>query len=274
MAKTTVKKLRPPIKTHGGKYYLSNWVIDNFPKNYTELNYCEPFCGGASVFLNKDPSDHETIADIDKGVISVFKALRDEPKEFIGKLKRIKYTEATFNRHLKRAGTEFDDYVDHAVNEFVLRRMSRGGLKNSFAWSDRIRGGKPGDVNAWETILEMLPHIAERVKRCTIICAPFDKVVKNWDEENVFTYLDPPYMHSTRNESAIDAYQYEMTVEDHIRLLNMIKSARGKIMISGYHSPLYKKTLVGWKCKKKEIANHSGQSKSKERRLECIWMNY
>lgn len=268
------KKLRPPIKIHGGKFYLSNWIIGNFPKNYKELNYCEPFCGAASVLLNKDRSPQETICDKDKGITALFKALRDEPSEFIGRLKRTKYQESTFKAHLKKAEEQFEDYIDLAINEFILRRMSRGGLKKAFAWSDRKRGGQPGDVNAWETILELLPEISERLAGVNVISASFESVVSTWDEDHTLMYLDPPYLHSTRSEAATDAYEHELSVEQHIQLLNMIKNARGKIVISGYYSRLYKETLVGWKCKKKEIANHSSQSKVKERKVECIWMNY
>ena len=274
MTKITKKKLRGPIKIHGGKFYLSPWIISNFPKNYVELDYCEPFCGAASVLLNKEKSPKETICDKDKGIIALFKALRDEPNEFIGRLRRTKYKESTFKSNLKKAESPFEDYVDYAVNEFILRRMSRGGLKKAFGWSDRKRGGQPGDVNAWETIIELLPSISSRISDVNIISESFESVVSNWDEENTLTYLDPPYLHSTRNETSTDAYEHELTVEQHIQLLNMIKNARGKIVISGYQSRLYKETLVGWKCKKKEIANHSSQSKTKERKIECIWMNY
>ena len=55
------KKIRPPVKTHGGKHYLKNFIIENFPENYEELIYCEPLCGGASVLLNKNKSKQEII---------------------------------------------------------------------------------------------------------------------------------------------------------------------------------------------------------------------
>ena len=271
---TKTKKLRPPIKIHGGKFHLSNWIIDNFPKDFTQLNYCEPFCGAASVLLNKERSPQETICDLDKGIVALFKTLRDEPNEFIGRLKRTKYQESTFKAHLKKAEDQFEDYVDLAINEFILRRMSRGGLKKAFACSDRGRCGQPGDVNAWETIIDLLPDISERLAGVNIISASFESVVPNWDEENTLIYLDPPYLHTTRNESTTEAQDHELTVEQHIQLLDMIKNARGKVIISGYYSRLYKETLVGWKCKKKEIANHASQNKTKDRKVECIWMNY
>jgi len=253
---------------------LCNWVIENFPKEYEELSYCEPFCAGASVFLNKDPSSEEIIGDIDKGVVCVFKALRDEPKEFLTRIKRTRYTERAFKMAQNRSESEFDDYIDQAINEYVLRRMSRGGLKKAFAWSDRERGGKPGDVNAWETMIDQLPSIAERVKNTTILNKNFIEVFKVCDEENTLFYLDPPYLHSTRTEGSTDLYENEMTVEDHINMLHLAKNARGKVIISGYASPLYNRNLEGWKCKKKNVANHSSQSKTKKRRVECIWINF
>jgi DNA adenine methylase len=268
------KKLRPPVKTHGGKYYLADFIISYFPENYKELNYCEPMCAGASVFLNKEPSPHEVINDIDKGLVYVFKALRDEPNEFIERLKRIRYTERAFKMALNKAEEGFEDYIDHAVNEYMLRRMSRGGMKKAFAWSERLRGGQPGDVNAWETMLEELPRIAERVKNTTILNESVLGIIKIWDAEDTLMYLDPPYLPDTRSEGSTEVYEHEMTVEDHISLLSQAKACRGKVIISGYSSSLYNRTLKGWKVKKKNVANHSGQGKQKERRVESIWFNY
>ena len=236
--------------------------------------YCEPFCAGASVFLNKQPSCEEIISDADPGVIAVFKALRDEPQEFVTRIKRTRYTERAFKMAQNRSEKPFDDYMDRAVNEFVLRRMSRGGLKRAFAWSERKRGGKPGDLNAWETMIELLPLISERVKNANILSEDFVKIVKVWDEDETLFYLDPPYLHSTRSEGTTNAYEYELTVEDHINMLHLANNARGKVIISGYASPLYNRNLKEWTCQKKNVANHSSQSKSKERRVECVWMNY
>ena len=75
-------------------------------------------------------------------------------------------------------------------------------------------------------------------------------------------------------ESQNTTPEKELTVEDHIHLLHLAKNARGKIVISGYPSPLYNRTLKNWRCKKKNVANHSSQAKVKERRIECLWMNY
>lgn len=268
------KKFRPPVKTHGGKWYLAPWIIENFPNEFEQMTYVEPMCAGASVFLNKNSSDHEVINDLDTGLVCVFKSLRDEPKEFIDRLKRITYSERVFNTALKRSQDKFEDYIEHAINEYVLRRMSRGGLKKAFAWSERKRGGKPGDVNAWKTMIQELPSVSDRLKKTTILNKSIFEIFNIFDEENTLWYIDPPYMPETREKNSKNVYEYEMTADDHVNLLNLIKNARGKVIISGYSCPLYNRTLKGWKIKKKTVSNNAGQGKIKEKRTECLWLNY
>jgi len=266
------KKLRPPFKIHGGKYYLASWIIDHFPPDYQELGYLEPFVGAGSVFLNKEPSATEAINDLDEGAIQIWRALRNEPQPFIQRLRRTKYTETTFNRAWNRSESEYKDYIDHAANEFILRRMSRGGLRQAFAWSDRERGGKPGDVNAWETIIKELPLIAKRLPKINIFQKDAIEVIKAFDDADFLCYADPPYMSDTRVSP--NAYEIEMDTESHIKLAQAMNAYRGKAIISGYWHPLYRRLFDGWRCEKKEVANHSGQTTKKNRRTECIWLNF
>src|SRR5262252_4930471 len=117
-------RLRPPFKIHGGKFYLAPWIISQFPPNYETMNYLEPYVGAGSVLLNKKPPAspvfEETINDMDEGVVLIFKTLRDQPKEFIARLKRLKYSADTFRaaQTAKTKGTSLDE----AVNDFILRR--------------------------------------------------------------------------------------------------------------------------------------------------------
>lgn len=263
------KKLRPPIKIHGGKYYLASWVLSHFPENYDQYDFVEPYIGGGSVFLNKNRSKVEAINDIDQGIMQIYRALRDEPNTFIGRLRKFKYCEATYKRILRK---EPKDYLDEATKEFVLRRMSRGGLKNAFAWSDRERGNQPGDVNAWETILEQLPLISARLSCVYMFNEKALDVIKAFDDEKTLLYVDPPYLPETRVTT--EAYEHEMDTDDHIALAEYLNRFKGKVVLSGYPSQLYRRLYKGWKCYKKKIANHASQQKVKKIKTEVIWTNY
>jgi DNA adenine methylase len=267
-----MKKIRPAIKVHGGKFYLSDWIISHFPENYTEYTYIEPFCGGANVLINKKKSSLEAICDTDITIVQIFRALRDEPKEFIRRLNLVKYCQETFDRAIKRQEGPFDDYLDQAVNEYVLRRMSRGGLRKAFAWSERQRGGQPGDLNAWKTALVVLPVIAERIKEIYIFHRPAVEVIKTFDNKNTLLYCDPPYLHETRRSKEV--YSFEMNTDEHIELAKILNGFGGKVLLSGYSSPLYSRLYKNWKCEKKSIANHSSQKKTKEFKTEVLWKNF
>jgi len=265
-----MKKIRPLFKSCSGKFYLSNWIISNFPSDSVDCEYCDFCCGGGSIFLNKERSVFEMINDSDVGITSIFKALRDDPKTFIGKVKQVEYSEKTFEEAFaKNEENNFEDYVDFAINEFILRRTSRNGLKKSFAWTNRIRGGQPGDINAWKTMLEQLPIIAERLKGVAIVDHKFQSLVNLWDEEGVFMFVDPPHLPLTVDGS-VNEEENEMSVEEHIKFLKCIKDARAKVMICGYDCILYNKSLVDWKVSKKKVLN----PKHKSRKYYCLWTNY
>jgi DNA adenine methylase len=267
-----MKTVRPAFKCHGGKYYLSQWIVSNFPEKYVDMTYVEPFCGGANILFNKERSKKEIINDLDINIINIYRALRDESKEFIRRLNICKYCEDTFERASKKSLLPFDDYLDHAINEFIIRRMSRGGLKKNFAWSKRMRGGQPGDVNAWETAIENLPFLSKRLQEVYILNKKAIDIIQNFNEENTMIYCDPPYLHETRVSKSV--YSSEMNTDDHIELAHILNSFSGKVMISGYDSPLYKRLYKEWNVEKKKIVNHSSQQKSKNKKTEVIWKNY
>src|SRR5687767_371234 len=90
--------MRPALKYHGGKGNVYDWVISNFPVNYEDRNYYEPFIGAGSVYLNELPSATETIGDINKEIFYVWAFLK------MGKFKAIrtiKYTEDNFKTALE-----------------------------------------------------------------------------------------------------------------------------------------------------------------------------
>jgi DNA adenine methylase len=151
--------------------------------------------------------------------------------------------------------------------------MSRGGVCKNFAWSERQRGNKPGDVNAWKTIIKELPAVSERLQGVYILSEKALDVIYAFNAPNVLLYCDPPYLPETRTST--DSYgEYEMTAEEHDTLAQMLLKFRGKVIISGYPSVLYKRLYKDWRCVKKNIANHASQAKVKEDRTEVLWMNY
>lgn len=159
-----------------------------------------------------------------------------------------------------------------AVNYLVTQRFSRGGMGKTFAWSDRLRGNQPGDVNAWHTIRDEFPSIAARVANVDFCCLSATTLIAAHDSSETLTYCDLPYIPESR--TARKVYDHEMTRGDHAELLAILLACCGKVAISGYNDVMYDGMLKKWNRVDFEMANHSGQGKTKQRRIECLWMNY
>ena len=88
----------------------------------------------------------------------------------------------------------------------------------------------------------MLPlwiiDITERLRQVQIENRPALDVIKRFNYENVFMYIDPPYLLGTR---AGKQYKHEMTDADHEELLKELQQNKAKIMLSGYESDMYKR---------------------------------
>lgn len=97
----------------------------------------------------------------------------------------------------------------------------------------------------------------------------YTKVLLQQDTEKTLHYIDPPYVHATRNmQRGNAAYEFEMSDEDHKQLADVVKSLKGMVIISGYQSDLYDELFPDWITIKRE-AYADGANK----RIECLWLN-
>jgi DNA adenine methylase len=265
-----LRKLRPLLKTHGGKAYLARRIIAVLLEHSV---YAEAFAGGCSVLLNKLPLLIEYATDIDPRLINLYLQLRG-PKgpELIRRLAATPYSRGTFE---SARDCDQSTGLDGAWAFLVTNRQSRGGLGLDFAWSDRLRGGQPGDVNGWETIVRDLPRIRERLAHVDIRCEDAVETIERVSQRHgsdALVYCDPPYLHQTR--SALETYAYEMSDANHARLLDVLCASPCAVALSGYANPLYNARLAGWNRVEFDMPNHAGQGKTKQRRVEVLWLKH
>ena len=64
-------------------------------------------------------------------------------------------------------------------------------------------------------------------------------------------------------------YRHELSDQDHVELLDVLKAHKGPVLLSGYDSELYNEALRGW------LRDEIGAiAQTSERRLEVLWMNF
>lgn len=262
-------KLRPPVKWHGGKFYLCHRIIEQFPVHHT---FVESFGGAASVLLNKPPSPVEIYNDLDGKITRLFRVLRDNGNELQRRLSLTPYSEIEFNQ----TDEPTTDEIELARRDFVRWRQSIGGRGDGFSYTlHRVRRGMSDVVSGYlSAIDEQLPLIVERLRSVQFLCRPAIDVIRNWDSPDTLHYCDPPYLPETRHESSREIYGVEMSEEDHCELANVLKSCTGKVILSGYPSELYSDLYRDWRTMQFDMANHAAGGKSKARKQEMLWMNW
>ena len=272
---TAVHRLRPPVKAHGGKYYLARRIVPILLGVRERVSeYLEPCAFGASVFLAMPRQQREILGDVNDDVVALWTVLSNEHSaaDLTRRLSETSYTSSAFEEAKRHSSGTL---LDRASRFLVRCRFSRGGLGKSFAWSERLRGGRPGDENAWETFRQQeLPRIIARARGVEVTNDPcWWTVWQSRQQIHRLIYADPPYMPKTR--TARTAYgPHEMTVLQHFWLVAALKAHSGPAAISGYRCAEYDRWLKDWRRFDFEMPNNAGQSKRKQRRTESLWINW
>lgn len=256
------------VKIYGGKFQHAKWIISHFPKDYAKLYYIETCLGGGNIPLQAPQAFREFLSDLHYPTYCMYVALQNG--DLYNSVKFLTYTEDTF-KHFRDVFKP-TDVLGHAVQQYVLHRMSRGGMKKDFAWSDRLRGGQPGDLNAWENAVANLPAIQRRFQNAVIMNEDVFSLLKRWgDRPDVFFYIDPPYLLETRTSKSV--YELEFTYEHHEQLCDSLLACKARWLLSGYESELYERKL-GKPFATKVATLSSSQAKIKAKKTEALWRNY
>lgn len=261
-----------PLKIFGGKHYLADRVISHMPPH---LHYVEPYFGGGSVLLNKDPEGVSEVANDIYGELTNFWRVLQSDADLLRLKRRLEATPFS-EREFNYEAYESISHIEDAAIFFVRCRQSRGGKMKSFATlsKNRVRRGMNEQVSAWLTAIEGLDAVHARLKRVVILNEDALKVIEREDSDNTLFYLDPPYLPETRVSQ--DVYQHEMDFSDHVLLLDCLDGLRGNVMLSGYRSPLYdsRLNLPAWHRLDFQIDNKASSAKIKPVMTECVWCNF
>lgn len=257
--------MRSPIKYFGGKVYMMDEIQSRFPENIKDLVFIEGFGGGASALFSKDPYGVEIYNDIDRNVYALFKVISDCKlfKCFKNKLDVTPYSRDLRSEFILDLKQDID-ILERAYKFFYVNRTSFNG-SGGFTSNVSVRRGMSKAVSDYLSMIDYLPEVHQRFSRIIIEHLDIRELLKKYNKEDMFFYLDPPYVHSSRKSSA--RYNCEMTDEDHIEMLNILLSHKSKFLISGYDNDIYSiLENKGWN-------KYSFKSPSSES-IETLWWNY
>lgn len=252
------------LKYPGAKWSLASWVIGHFPKHHS---YLEPFFGSGGVFFNKDRSNIETINDLDGDVVNLFECIRSDPERLASLIFLTPYSRQVYRDAFPKE-IPCDPFV--RACQFLIRcNMGHGfrtagyrvGWKNDICGRERAYAAKN-----WAELPDIIIEAASRLRGVQIECMNAFDLIPRFNHPDVLIYCDPPYVLSTRGGKC---YREEMSDDDHLLLLSLLKEHKGPALISGYENPLYESELKDWF---KQTTTATDQLSRV--RVETLWMNF
>jgi DNA adenine methylase len=234
---------RPALRWYGGKWRIARWIIGHFPPHFC---YVEPFCGGASVLLRKEPSPLEWINDKSTAVHNFFRVLRERESELIALLSLTPFSRT----ELQLAYEPCDDDLELARRFYVRCWQARAGDRAGVTgWRfERSPGRGNSCIKDWCNV-DHLHHVALRLKQVGLECDDAFRIIPRFDAPETLYYVDPPYLGDTRSRRWDKAYRHELhTTEDHRRLAEVLRGLSGKVVLSGYPSRIYDECYFDWTC--------------------------
>lgn len=209
------KLIAPLLKWPGGKYRKAKVLRSILPDHEV---YVEPFVGGGSVFLNKEPAPVEVLGDGNEDLIRFYERARR------GSLRACKSVPNT------RESWEKVTRCTSDCCKLMRNKMSFHGSEKFMETSNP--DGRPIGTVA----LGRLGEYEKRLRHAHLRIADFEDTMNRWDSPETVHYLDPPWI--TLSESA--AYSKKHYADATLSLERVAKTAarmKGKVIISYDDSP-------------------------------------
>lgn len=261
---------RPVIRYHGGKWHHAKWIIPHMPAH---RRYVEPFMGASSVLMRKPRSHAEIANDLDGSIVQLFQVLRDRGDELRTALQYTPFARAEYEEAWQPSADPLENARRTIIRSFMgfgsaaaTESRPNGRIMTGFRGVSDRSGTTP--AHDWANYPTCMAAMIERLRGVVLDNRPALEVIERYDADTALFYLDPPYVLSARSDTQAD-YRHEMTDADHESLAEVLKHVNGKVMLSGYHSPLYDRLYAGWpRVEKAAMADGA------RKRTEVLWMNF
>lgn len=260
-------KMKTVLKYPGSKWNIASQLVNLIPQHHS---YVEPFFGSGAVLFNKSVSDIETVNDLDSDVTNLFRCIQKDSERLARLIMTTPFSREEYDKQFEIPdGAICIDSFERAAGFLIRCWQGHGFRTNGYkvGWKNDVVGRERAyALWNWYRLPEWIIDIAERLRMVQIENRPAIEVIKRFNYDGVFMYIDPPYLLGTR---AGKQYKHEMTDAEHEEMLRELLQSKAKIMISGYESDMYNDYLKKWN--KKTFASCAEYGKP---RKEVVWMNY
>lgn len=261
------KGLKPIVKWSGGKSDEIKQFEKYIPPEYD--TYLEPFIGGGSVYFYLKPKK-AVISDVHTELIDLYQSIGEgKSNEIYEFMQNSPNDEETYYKI--RDTMPIDTKLDKAKRFYYQRKTCfRGMLRYNRHGKFNIPFGRYKTINYSDL---QNKNYEDLLSKTEIVNKSFEYIFENYNNENNFMFLDPPY------DSEFTDYGYcKFGKEEQEKLAILFKNTKIKcLMIIGktkFIEDLYKDYIVGEYDKKYRFKLHSGRIGDEINTKHLIIMNY
>jgi DNA adenine methylase len=274
----------------GGKSKIGKWIVDYYPQDME--TYVETFGGMFWCFYNMDMEKYPNLKrvvynDFNPLNYNLFQCIQN-PSELLKSVNEIpcqqkgeEVTPEDYKLLFKDFQTEiFDpkfvvngpDYEVAAKYAYILTQVFSGSKPETSSYID-LKGKYKSKYLTFRDKLQNEKWIEKFLKITDVENMDFEEVIKKYDSENTYFYLDPPYWKTENYYS-----NHDFDSGDHERLANVLKNIKGKFSLSYYDFELlhdwFPETDYVWKSKDFVKAAAATKGKTQNKGTELLIMNY
>lgn len=256
---------RPILRYHGGKWKLAPWIVSHFPPHRV---YVEPYGGGASVLLRKPRAYAEVYNDLDGEIVNLFRVARDDGEALVRATELTPFARTEFAQAYEPHGDPLEQARRTLIRSFMgFGSAGASGQVTGFRANSSRSGTTP--AHDWMNFPAHLRAVVQRLRGVVIENRPAMDVMRHHDCDEAVHYVDPPYVHSTRQlRTRAPSYRHEMNDEQHQQLVTDLAALRGMVVVSGYRCDLYDAAFKRWQ--RIDCAAHADGASA---RVESLWLS-
>lgn len=256
---------RPLVRYHGGKWKLAPWILSHLP---THRCYVEAFGGGGSVLLQKPRCHAEVYNDLDGEIVNLFRVARDQGEALASVCALTPFSRDEFQEAYEPAAAPLEQARRTVIRAFMgFGSAGTSGQPTGFRSNSTRSGTTP--AHDWANYPRHLAAIVERLRGVVIENKDALACMRQHDGPATLHYVDPPYVHSTRNlRTRAPAYRHEMSDAQHRQLASGLRELSGMVVVSGYRCELYDELFDGWQ----RVDGHAHADGAKPR-VESLWLS-
>lgn len=213
--------MKSPIKWLGGKSRSVKIILPLIPEHNT---YIEPFAGALWILFAKEKSKLEIINDIDNDLMNFWEVIKKAPDQFIESFNYCLISRKTFNDYrIKYLAKDYDDCIERAHIFYYILKVCFGARMNGPTFG--ILKQSKSSLN-FDVIRNDIKLAHERLKNVIIENKDYEYILKTYDSEKCFMFIDPPYFETAQYAAG------KFKAADYVNLAELCKNIKGKFILT------------------------------------------